>query len=151
MYRWQRRIRLGIISLQCVVPGTRMVWLNSCVFTSVADPDAHRILIRKIHIFWPPGSASGSVSHKYGSGSGSGSRSFHQTKIVRKTLISTVLWLLYDFLSLKNDVNIPVFRIRIRIQIRKVRILLDLPDLHLDPRIRIRTEMSRIRNTDIYR
>ncbi len=25
----------------------------------------------------------------------------------RKTLISTVLWLLYDFLSLKNDVNVP--------------------------------------------
>jgi hypothetical protein len=30
---------------------------------------------------------------------------FHQAKIVRKTLISTVLWLLYDFLSLKNSVN----------------------------------------------
>ncbi len=25
----------------------------------------------------------------------------------RKTLISTVLWILYDFLSLKNDVNVP--------------------------------------------
>ncbi len=31
----------------------------------------------------------------------------HQAKRVRKTLISTVLWLLYDFLSLKNDVNVP--------------------------------------------
>ncbi len=29
----------------------------------------------------------------------------HQAKIVRKTLIPTVLWLLYDFLSLKNDVK----------------------------------------------
>ncbi len=27
--------------------------------------------------------------------------------VVRKTLIPTVLWLLYDFLSLKNDVNVP--------------------------------------------
>jgi hypothetical protein len=32
---------------------------------------------------------------------------YHQTKIERKTLIPTVLSLLYDFLSLKNDVNIP--------------------------------------------
>ncbi len=30
-----------------------------------------------------------------------------QERIVRKTLIPTVLWLLYDFLSLKNDVNVP--------------------------------------------
>jgi hypothetical protein len=29
----------------------------------------------------------------------------HQAKIVRKTLISTGLRPLYDFLSLKNDVN----------------------------------------------
>ncbi len=45
---------------------------------------------------------SGSVSQKYASGS-----FFHLAKIVRKTLIPTVLWLLFDFLSLKNDVNIP--------------------------------------------
>ncbi len=31
---------------------------------------------------------------------------YHQPKIVRKTLIPTVLWLLYDFLSLKRDVNL---------------------------------------------
>jgi hypothetical protein len=32
--------------------------------------------------------------------------SFHnQAKIRRKTLIPTVLWLFYDFLSLKNCVN----------------------------------------------
>jgi hypothetical protein len=30
-----------------------------------------------------------------------------QTKIVRKTLIPTVLLLLLDFLSLKNDANVP--------------------------------------------
>ncbi len=48
----------------------------------------------------------------YGSGTlvfgppGSGSFN-HQAKIVRKTLIPTVLWLLYDVLSLKNDVDVP--------------------------------------------
>ncbi len=45
-----------------------------------------------------------SVSQRYGSGS-----FYHQAKIieiVRKTLISTVLWPLYDFLSLKTDVNV---------------------------------------------
>ncbi len=32
---------------------------------------------------------------------------YHQAKIVKKTLIPTVLWLLLDFLSLKNYVNVP--------------------------------------------
>jgi hypothetical protein len=32
---------------------------------------------------------------------------YHQAKIVRKTLILTVLRLLIDFLSLKNYVNVP--------------------------------------------
>jgi hypothetical protein len=49
-------------------------------------------------------------------------------KIARKTLISTVLKLLYDFLSLKNDVYVPVFRIR--------SMFLGLPDPHLDPFVR---------------
>jgi hypothetical protein len=41
---------------------------------------------------------------------GFGSGSFHhQAKIVRKTLISTVLRLLYD-LSLKNDLDVPSTR-----------------------------------------
>ncbi len=45
---------------------------------------------------------------RYESGSGSGSGSFyHQAKIVRKTLIPTVLRLLLDFSFLKNDVNVP--------------------------------------------
>jgi hypothetical protein len=44
----------------------------------------------------------GSVSQRYGYGSGS---FYHQAKIVRKTLIPTVLRLLYDFLSMKNDVS----------------------------------------------
>jgi hypothetical protein len=43
-----------------------------------------------------------------GSGSGSEFGSlYHQEKIVRETLIPTVLWILFDFLSLKNDVNVP--------------------------------------------
>jgi hypothetical protein len=64
------------------------------VQSSVRDPDPH--------VFGPPGS--GSTSQRYGSGS----RSFcHQAKIVRKTLIPTVLYLLLDFLSSKNDVIVP--------------------------------------------
>ncbi len=76
--------------------------------------------------------------------SGSGSVSFHhQAKIVRKTLIYTVSWLLYEF--------IPVFRIL------RIRMFLGLLDPHpdpletgTDPRIRIRTKMSRIHNTGPY-
>jgi|688.fasta_scaffold1356133_1 hypothetical protein len=48
----------------------------------------------------PPGS--GSVSQRCRSGSAS----IIKQKKVRKTLISAVLWHLYDFLSLKNDVNV---------------------------------------------
>ncbi len=39
-----------------------------------------------------------------------------------KTRIFTVLRLLYDFLSVKNYVNVPVYRIRLRIRIRICRI-----------------------------
>ncbi len=48
--------------------------------TSVVDPDP---------VFGPPGSFDTGI----------------QAKIVRKTLITTVLWLIYD-LSLTNDVNV---------------------------------------------
>jgi hypothetical protein len=52
------------------------------VQASVPDPDPH--------VFGPPGS--GSTSQRYGSGSGYGSGSFyHHAKIVRKTLILTIL------------------------------------------------------------
>jgi hypothetical protein len=43
----------------------------------------------------------GSISTRYGSGS-----FCHQAKIVRKPLIRTVFWLLYDYLPLKNYVNV---------------------------------------------
>ncbi len=49
------------------------------------------------YVFGPPGS----LIQMYGFGS-----FYHQSKLVRKILIPTVLWLLYDFLSLKNDVNV---------------------------------------------
>ena len=45
----------------------------------------------------------GSISQRNGSGSGS---FYHQAKIVGKTLIPIVWWLLFDFLSLKNNVNV---------------------------------------------
>jgi hypothetical protein len=51
---------------------------------------------------WASRITSGSISHKNGSGYGS---FYHQAEIVRNTLISTVSWLLCDFLTLKNDVN----------------------------------------------
>jgi hypothetical protein len=65
--------------------------------TSVSDPPDP-------HVFGPPGSESGFTSQWYGSGSES---FYHQAKIIRKTLIPTVLWLLLDFLSMKNDINVP--------------------------------------------
>ncbi len=67
---------------------------NRTVLQGVADPDPY--------VFGAPGSGSGSISQRHGSGS-----FYHQAKIVRKILISTVLRLLYDFLSLKNNVNVP--------------------------------------------
>jgi hypothetical protein len=68
---------------------------------SVADPDPNP---DDPYVFRPPRSGSGSISQRYGSRSGS---FYHQAKIVRKTLIPTALWLLFNFLSLKNDVNVP--------------------------------------------
>jgi hypothetical protein len=67
------------------------------LLTSVADsnPDPS-----DPYVFGPPGSGSGSICQRHGSGS-----FYHQAKIVRKTLIPTVLLLLFD--SLKNDVNVP--------------------------------------------
>ncbi len=70
-----------------------------CISSSVADPDPNPDPSDP-YVFGPPGS--GSVSQSYGSGS-----FYHEAKILNKTLIPTVLWLLFDFLSLKNDVNVP--------------------------------------------
>ncbi len=61
--------------------------------TSVPDPDPQ--------FFGPPGYRS--ICQRYGS------RPFYQqAEIVRKTWIPIVSWLLLDFLSLKNYVNVPL-------------------------------------------
>jgi hypothetical protein len=66
---------------------------NALEFSSVADPDPDP---PDPHVFGPSGS--GSTSRRYGSGSGSGSGSFyHNAKIVRKTLIPTILCLFLTF------------------------------------------------------
>ncbi len=95
---------------------------------SVVDPDPYPD--QDPYVFGPPGSASGSVSHKYGSSSGS---FHHQAKIIRKTWTS---WLLFDFLT--------VFHIRIRIR-RFLGLPYPLPDpldRFSDPRIWICTSGS---------
>ena len=75
--------------------------------TSIPDPNPDP------HGFGPPGSESGSTWFWAPRIPEVWIRirillsSYHQAKIVRKTFIPTVLWLLFDFLSLKNDVNIP--------------------------------------------
>jgi hypothetical protein len=73
-----------------------LVLVRASFNTSVADPNQDP---PDPYVFGPPGS--GSSSQRNGSGS-----FYHQAKIIRKTLISAVLWLLFDFFSLKNDVNV---------------------------------------------
>jgi hypothetical protein len=63
---------------------------------SVPDPDPP-----DPHVFGPPRSGSGSTSQRYGSGSGSGSF-YHRAKIVRKTLIPSILYFL-NLLSVKPN------------------------------------------------
>jgi hypothetical protein len=58
--------------------------------TSVADPDP-----QDPYVVGPPGS--GSISTMYGSGFFN-----HQANVVRKTLIPTVLRLLYDFFIIEK-------------------------------------------------
>jgi hypothetical protein len=68
--------------------------------TSVPDPNPDPPDPR---VFWPPGSES--TSHMYGSGSGS---FYHHAKIIRKILNPRYYFVtLFDFLSLKNNVNVP--------------------------------------------
>ncbi len=104
---------------------------------SVADP----------YVFGPPGTASGSVCHQYGSGSLN-----HQAKIVRIILFSTLMWLLWWLFIFEEWCKWLVFRIR------RIRMFLGLPDPHPDSlvrgtdhriRIRNRTKMSWIRNTGV--
>ncbi len=87
-------------------------------------------------------------------GSGSGSVSFHQqTKNLRKN--STVLWLLHDSLSLKNDVNVTskrnkhkiIFCCHLEGHDKIARSVSPSTDPRIRIRVRIRTKMSRIPNT----
>jgi hypothetical protein len=78
-------------------------WFLGTLKGSVADPDPNPDPDPPDpRVFGPPGSGSGSTSQRYGSGSGScsgsGSGSFyHHAKIVRQTLIPTILWLFSNF------------------------------------------------------
>jgi hypothetical protein len=56
------------------------------------DPDPEHC--KKMDVFGPPGS--GSTSQRYGSGSGSGTF-YYNAKIVRKTLIPTIVRLFLNF------------------------------------------------------
>jgi hypothetical protein len=66
---------------------------------SVAEPDPDP---SDPYVIGPPGSGPGSTNQRYGSGS-----FYHYAKIVRKILIPTVFQLIFNFLSFKNDVNVP--------------------------------------------
>ncbi len=57
-----------------------------------------------VYVFWPPGS--GSISTRYRSGIRILLSSCKISKKNIEVLFLTVLWLLYDFLSLKKDVNV---------------------------------------------
>ncbi len=73
-------IDLALIKIIYVLLYINNRYIYSYSINHVVDPDPY--------VFGPPGSASGSVCHKYVSGSGP---FHHQAKIVRKSLISTVL------------------------------------------------------------
>ncbi len=110
-------------------------------------PDPHRD--PDPYVFWPPRSAAWSLPSA--------------SKKLRKALISTVLWLLYEFSSLKNDKKVPtvpsksiqnIFCWHLEGHWRKEQDQHPDPDMLVkgtDPRIRvrirIRTKISRIRNT----
>jgi hypothetical protein len=85
-------------------------------------------------------------------------RIFPSRKNSKKNLVSTVLWLISDFFTLKNDVNVPS-KSNSKTIFKKIIFCWRLEGLQrkeqnpdplfrgTDPRIRIRTKLSRIRNT----
>jgi hypothetical protein len=66
------------------------------------------------------------VSHKYGSGYGSGYGKSSKENLDFYCFVTILLL----FLSLKNDVNVPIFRIH------RIRMFLGLPVQHPDPLVR---------------
>jgi hypothetical protein len=78
----------------------------------------------------------GSNSQKYGFGF-----FYHQTTIGRKIFVPAVLQLLYEFSSMKNDVNVQVLFAFFMVTDENGRIRIQVPDLFVrstDPKIRIR-------------
>jgi hypothetical protein len=69
------------------------------IFHTSASETVLRIRIRMLLCLLDPDP----LVQRHGSGSGS---FYHQAKKIRKTLIPTVLLILFDFLSLKNYVNV---------------------------------------------
>jgi hypothetical protein len=69
------------------VRGDLVPHMDISVYSGVADPDLN-LDSSDPYVFGSPGSGSGPISQRYGSGSES---YYHQAKIVRKTLIPTVL------------------------------------------------------------
>ena len=97
---WASRIRIRYSEVR--IRGSGSASPPLLCEASDADPDPH--------VFGPPGSGSESTSQRYGSGSGSCSGSgsgtrAHHAKIVRKTLIPTILLLFLTFIF-ENYVNV---------------------------------------------
>ncbi len=82
-------------ALEKVVPGT---WY----LVPVPAWSFRRNWKLEVSVFVPPGS----IRTQFGSGSFN--HPYIIKQIIRKTLNPSVLWLLSDFLSLRNDVNVPL-------------------------------------------
>ncbi len=63
---------------------------------------------------------------------------YHKAKIVRKTLIPAVLLLLYDYLSLKSDVNVPAKSNNKKLSTKNCVAVLNVTDENSRIRCRIR-------------
>ncbi len=84
--KWWNRSATNTVFVRRRSQQPAVLRIRICMFLDLLDPDPDPLV-------------------RYESGSNSGAGSFyHQAKIVRKTLIPTVLRILYHFLSLKNDV-----------------------------------------------
>ncbi len=132
-YTWQTKVKYENMSLNKLIDCAVLYFsiLHSAVTKKMASYFNFKLVIYfcpvvwirrfRIRMFLTSPILTWIRHYLYWSGSGSGYGSFHQQeKKVRKTLISTILWLL----SLKTGVNVPWYLVshwrksRIRIQIR---------------------------------